>query len=219
MEDNVINSTIKFVKETLRNAESGHDWFHVERVWKNARKIAHMEKENNHPELNMLVVELAALLHDIADHKFHGGDVTVGGRVAGEFLKGFNLDQDVINAVTDIINKISFKGANSANEMEGIEGKIVQDADRLDAIGAIGIARVFSYGGYRNRLMYDPEDKPKLGMTWEEYKSNKGSCINHFYEKLLLIKDRMNTGAGKAMAEKRHKYMEGYLEQFYDEWD
>lgn len=216
----IINATIEFVKDTLKGAESGHDWFHIERVWKNALSIAEQQKietpENN---INLLIVQLGALLHDIADHKFHGGDDTKGPTLAKEFLSKLDVDQTVVESVCNIISKISFKGSASKNEMDIIEGKIVQDADRLDALGAIGIARAFSYGGYRKRDMYNPEDKPKLGMDWEAYKKNEGSTINHFYEKLLLIKDRMNTEAGKKIAQKRHDYMLGFLEEFYAEWN
>lgn len=216
--ENIIQETIKFVKDKLKDAESGHDWFHIERVWKNSLLISEGEIIN-HPEINLTVIQLGALLHDIADHKFHGGDETVGPKVAGEFLQSLSVEKDTISAVCDIILKISFKGSTSKNEMESLEGKIVQDSDRLDAIGAIGIARTFSYGGFRNRQMYDPSEKPNMNMDWETYKNNKGHTINHFYEKLLLIKDRMNTETGKKLAEKRHEYMTGFLDQFYSEWE
>ncbi len=218
-EEKIIESTVEYVKETLKNAESGHDWFHIERVWKNANFISKKEIENGN-KINCLVVQLGALLHDIADHKFHGGDDTKGQKVAEEFLKdNLKLEDDIINQVCHIIAKISFKGSTSKNEMESLEGKIVQDADRLDAIGAIGIGRAFAYGGFRNREMYDPADKPNLNMGWEQYKKNTGSTINHFYEKLLLIKDLMNTEIGKELAQKRHDFMIGFLEEFYNEWD
>jgi len=218
--DNIITETIKFVKETLKNAESGHDWHHIERVWKNSLLIYNGEKDcSSGKDLNLMVIQLGALLHDIADHKFHNGDDTKGAKVSSEFLLGLGVDKEIINAVSNIILKISFKGSSSENQMDSTEGKIVQDADRLDAIGAIGVARAFSYGGYRDRQMYDPEDKPKLEMNWEEYKKNTGCTINHFYEKLLLIKDRMNTASGKEIAEKRHVYMVGFLNEFFNEWN
>lgn len=218
----LIQKVIEYVKETLKNAESGHDWFHIERVWKNSLTIANQQAEIEKTKgntVNFLIVQLGALLHDIADHKFHGGDDKIGAKVAKEFLSKLNVDETTVDAVCNIIEKISFKGSSSENQMDSIEGLIVQDADRLDAIGAIGVARAFSYGGYRNRQMYDPEEQPKLNMNWEEYKKNQGTTINHFYEKLLLIKDRMNTEAGRKIAEARHDYMANFLQQFYDEWN
>lgn len=219
--NHIIEETIKFVKETLKGAESGHDWYHIERVWSVARRIAEKELENNKELKNFdpLVVELGALLHDIADHKFHNGDDKIGAKVAKDFLKGLNLDEEIIDKVSNVILKISFKGSTEKNEMDTLEGQIVQDSDRLDAIGAMGVARAFSFGGFRKREMYDPDQKPNLNMTWEEYKNNKGTTVNHFYEKLLLIKDRMNTDTGKKMAQKRHDYMLQFLDQFFNEWN
>jgi uncharacterized protein len=220
----LIKNTINFVKDRLKNAESGHDWFHIERVWKNSLNIAksQIEIENskeNGNELNLLVIQLGALLHDIADHKFHGGDDSKGSQVAREFLENQNADNQTIDSVCNIINKISFKGSNTADEMDSLEGKIVQDADRLDAIGAIGIGRAFSYGGFRNRQMYNPEQNPNMNMDWDQYKKNEGTTINHFYEKLLLIKDRMNTDGGRKLAEKRHDYMNEFVVRFIKEWN
>ena len=215
----IVNKTIIFVKETLKHAESGHDFFHIQRVWKNSKKIALIELEDNKLDVDLIVVELAALLHDIADHKFHNGDETIGPEVAREFLNSIEVEKSVVDAVCEIIATISFKGSTEVNEMKTIEGKIVQDADRLDAIGAIGIARAFSYGGFKNRVMYDPEEQPNMNMDWKQYKNNKGTTVNHFYEKLLLIKDRLNTKAGKSVAEKRHQYMVEFLDNFYDEWN
>ena len=219
-ENELISKTIDFVKQTLQGAESGHDWYHVNRVWKNSIKISEEEKKLN-PEIkiNNLTLQLGALLHDIADHKFHGGDINKGPKVAREYLEGLKVDEKIIEGVVYIIQNNSYKGSSSKDEMDTIEGKIVQDSDRLDALGAIGIARVFSYSGFKKRPLYDPEDKPKLSMSWEEYKSNTGSAINHFYEKLLLIKDRMHTISGKKLAEERHNYMKDFLNQFYNEWD
>jgi uncharacterized protein len=214
----IIDATIVFVKETLKDAESGHDWFHIERVWKNALLIYQGESLTN-PNLNLTAIQLGALLHDIADHKFHNGDDTIGSKVAREFLQSLGCEESLISTVCEIILKISYKGSNAKNEMELLEGKIVQDADRLDAIGAIGVARAFSYGGYRNRQMYVPEEKPDMNMDWEAYKKNTGHTINHFYEKLLLLKDKMNTETGKKIAQKRHDYMVGFLEEFYSEWN
>jgi uncharacterized protein len=212
--DAIINATMAYVKETLQGAEGGHDWFHIERVYKNALLIA--EDEN----VNELVVALSALLHDIADAKFHDGDETIGPRMAKEFLKSISIDTKIIDHVVKIIENISFKSSleKKTNKFNTIELQVVQDADRLDAIGAMGIARAFNYGGFKNRVLYNPEIPPKLNMTKEEYKKSKGPTINHFHEKLLLLKDRMNTKTGKRLASKRHQFMLDYLKQFEMEW-
>lgn len=209
----LIENTIDFVKKQLQNAEGGHDWFHIERVYKNALLIA--QNEN----CNLTVVQLGALLHDIADSKFHDGDETVGPRTARAFLESQNAEEEIIVHVINIIENISFKGGNFEKKFNSIELEIVQDADRLDAIGAIGIARTFNYGGFKNRTLYDPEIQPKLNMDKDEYKKNESPTLNHFYEKLLLLKDKMNTQPGKKLAEERHKFMELFLEQFYAEWN
>jgi uncharacterized protein len=208
-----ITKTIIFVKEQLENAEGGHDWFHIERVYKNSLLIARDEN------VDIFVVQLGALLHDIADSKFHDGDETVGRNMARTFLFSLNVDSKVIEHVINIIENISFKGGNEAQKFKSPELDVVQDADRLDALGAIGIARTFNYGGFKNRTLFDPSIKPNLNMSKEEYKSSDAPTINHFYEKLLLLKDKMNTKTGKQIAEKRHQFMELYLAQFYDEWD
>lgn len=209
----IITNTIEFVKKQLDGAEGGHDWFHIERVWKNALLISKTEKAD------LLVVELGALLHDIADSKFHDGDETVGPKVAREFLKTQNVSETVIEHVEQIILNISFKGGNFEQTFSSPELDILQDADRLDAIGAIGIARCFNYGGFKNRPLYDPDIAPNMQMDKETYKKSAAPTINHFYEKLLLLKDRMNTETGKKIAQERHNYMEGFLTQFYDEWN
>ncbi|WP_158981025.1 MULTISPECIES: HD domain-containing protein [unclassified Flavobacterium] len=209
----LINKTILFVKEELKNAEGGHDWFHIERVFKNTVLIASMET------CDSTVAQLGALLHDIADSKFHDGDETVGPRVARKFLESEHVDEEIIMHVVQIIENISFKGGNVERKFSSIELDVVQDADRLDAIGAIGIARAFNYGGFKNRALYDPEIAPNTSMTKEEYKKNNAPTINHFYEKLLLLKDKMNTETGKKIAHERHQYMEGFLAQFYVEWE
>lgn len=209
----IVNKTILFVKAKLENAEGGHDWFHIERVYKNALLIADGEVCDD------TVVKLGALLHDIADSKFHDGDETVGPKIAREFLKTQNLDEVSLNHVIQIIENISFKGGNVLKEFSSKELDIVQDADRLDAIGAIGIARTFNYGGFKNRALYNPEIAPNLHMSKEEYKKSEAPTLNHFYEKLLLLKDKMNTETGKQIAKERHCYMEGFLSQFYAEWD
>lgn len=210
---NTIDKTVEFVKEKLEGAEAGHDWFHIERVWKLAGKIADTE------DCDKEVVELSALLHDIADPKFHNGDETIAPKISRDFLESQNVSEDIIQKVLFVIENISFKNRSQAPENPSIELKIVQDADRIDAIGAIGIARTFNFGGFKNNLMYDPAVKPNLGMSKEEYKKSNGTTINHFYEKLLLLKDLMNTQEGKKMAEERHQYMLNFLDQFYKEWN
>lgn len=190
---------------------SGHDWWHIVRVCSMAKTIGQEEGAD------MFLVELAALLHDVADWKLHDGDDTVGAKAAGEILARHNVKRDVITQVQRIISKISFKGAGEKTEELSLEGKVVQDADRLDAIGAIGVARAFAYGGHKNFAIYDPESKPIKHQTKESYIKGSGSTINHFYEKLLLLKERMNTKTAKKMAEKRHKFLEDYLARFLEE--
>jgi len=208
-----INNTVEFVKEKLEGAEAGHDWFHIERVWKLARKIA--ETENCDKD----GVELSALLHDIADPKFHNGDETIAPKISREFLEKQNVPNETIEKVLFVIENISFKNRDQAPVNPPIELQIVQDADRIDAIGAIGIARTFNFGGFKNNPMYDPAAKPDLNMSKEKYKKSNGTTINHFYEKLLLLKNLMNTKHGKKMAEERHDYMLNFLDQFYKEWN
>ena len=210
---NLINDTIAFVKKELENAEGGHDWFHIERVYKNAVLIANGEN------CDILIVQLGALLHDIADSKFHDGDETVGPKKARLFLESKTVSENTITHVVNIIENISFKGGHETKKFSSLELDIVQDADRLDAIGAIGVARTFNYGGFKNRVIYNPEIKPKLNMSKEEYKNSDAPTINHFYEKLLLLKDKMNTKTGKEIAAQRHDFMELFLNQFYAEWN
>ena len=205
----IIEITTHFVRTTLSNAEGGHDWWHIHRVHTNAKRIAQTET------CDMLVVELAALLHDIADSKFHNGDEEIGPATAAAFLKSNGVDEETTIHVQQIIRHISFKSGFDKPAFHSIELDIVQDADRLDAIGAIGIARTFSYGGFKGREIYNPEIAPNLNMSKDEYKNSTAPSINHFYEKLLLLKDKMNTASGKKLAEKRHAFMESYLEQFY----
>ncbi|WP_162126759.1 HD domain-containing protein [Flavobacterium phycosphaerae] len=209
----IIDATIRFVKQQLENAEGGHDWFHIERVYKNALLIAEGET------CDITVVKLGALLHDIADSKFHNGDEMVGPKTARAFLEGENVSEEIILHIINIIENISFKGGNFEKQFSSKELQIVQDADRLDAIGAIGIARCFNYGGFKNRALYNPNIQPNLNMSKEEYKKSESPTINHFYEKLLLLKDKMNTQTGKNIAAERHRYMENFLSQFYAEWD
>jgi|TARA_B110000881_G_C18594825_1_gene530503 uncharacterized protein len=212
--ETIIEATKDFVKETLKNAESGHDWFHTLRVYNNARLIAKSES------VDLYIVALGALLHDIADSKFHNGDDNIAPRVARKFLVQHNIDSFVIDSVIDIINNISFnKSLETNNKTNSIELDVVQDADRLDAIGAIGIARCFNYGGFKNRKLFDPSIKPNLKMSKNEYKNSTAPTINHFYEKLLLLSDKMNTKTGKKIAKERHQFMTEYLDQFHAEWE
>ncbi|MHA4893584.1 HD domain-containing protein [Pedobacter sp. PWIIR3] len=207
----IVDQTIQFVKAKLAEAEAGHDWFHIDRVYKNALKI------NAEEHGDLLIVSLAALLHDIADSKFNNGDEEIGPKIAGDFLSSAGLEKAQVLHVQEIIRNMSFKASFNPIDFASKELDIVQDADRLDAIGAIGIARAFTYGGYKNRVMYDPEIKPALNQSKEEYKNSVAPTINHFYEKLLLLKDLMKTAAGSAMALKRHEFMLSYLEHFYEE--
>ena len=212
-EKEIIDLTVDFVKKTLQNAEGGHDWWHIERVWKNAITIAQSEN------VELIVVTLAALLHDIADAKFHNGDEEIGPTRATQFLQSIHVEDDIIMHVEKIIRNISFKGGNFTTTFNSPELAVVQDADRLDSLGAIGIARAFNYGGFKNRELYNPAIAPDLEMTKESYKKSSAPTINHFYEKLLLLKNKMNTQTGKKMAEQRHLFMQAFLDQFYLEWE
>jgi uncharacterized protein len=209
----IIDKTILFVQSKLEQAEGGHDWFHIERVYKNALLIAQEES------CDITVVKLAALLHDIADSKFHDGDETIGPKTARLFLEAEKVDEATIIHVVNIIENMSFKGGNFERIFSSKELEIVQDADRLDAIGAIGIARCFNYGGFKNRALYNPVIAPNLNMSKEEYKNSDSPTLNHFYEKLLLLKDKMNNETGKKIAAARHRFMENFLSQFYAEWE
>ncbi|MCY2686627.1 HD domain-containing protein [Salinimicrobium sp. TH3] len=211
-QNKIVADAVEFVKHKLQDAEGGHDWFHIERVYNNARAIAAGEK------VDLFVVELGALLHDIADYKFHGGDESLGPEIARNFLQEKEVPEDIIVHVENIINWISFKGGNEQQQFNSPELQVVQDADRLDALGAIGIARTFNYGGFKGRAIFDPAIPPNMNMSKEEYKKSTAPTINHFYEKLFLLKDRMNTESGKKLAEERHDFMVKYLDQFFREW-
>lgn len=211
--DQLIEETISFVKSELKTAEGGHDWWHVYRVWKTAKNIAQSEN------VDTLVVELGALLHDVADSKFHNGDETIGPKKVIAFFEEFDVDENTSDHVIKIVENISFKGGNHRQSFKSLELDVVQDADRLDAIGAIGVARAFNYGGFKNRGLYDPTIAPDLNMSKEDYKKSTAPTLNHFYEKLLLLKDRMNTKSGFKLAENRHRFLELYLEQFLSEWE
>ncbi|WP_306012796.1 MULTISPECIES: HD domain-containing protein [unclassified Allomuricauda] len=215
MENQLIQNTIAFVKEELNDAEGGHDWFHIQRVFNTSKLLL------QHEEGDSLVVQLAALLHDIADPKFHNGDEQIGPQTARDFLETQQVSHETTAHVVNIIRHMSFKNSleQDGETFTSKEMDIVQDADRLDAIGAIGIARAFNYGGFKNRELYNPNVPPNLNMTKEEYKKSKAPTINHFYEKLLLLKDGMRTPTGKKLAQKRHQFMLDYLEQFYKEWE
>jgi len=209
----LLTDTIAFVKQELTGAEGGHDWWHIHRVYQNTLLL------NQTEEVDHTVTLLAALLHDIADPKFHNGDEEIGPNTAVAYLESHNVDSNVIKHVELIIRNMSYKNSlESGEQFSSPELKVVQDADRLDAIGAIGIARAFNYGGYKNRELYNPVIPPKLDMTKEEYKKSAAPTINHFYEKLLLLKNNMNTETGKRIADQRHQFMEQYLDQFYAEW-
>jgi uncharacterized protein len=208
----IIEKTIEFVKITLSDAEGGHDWWHVYRVWTTSKYIAQFE------DVDVFIVELGALLHDIADSKFHAGNEEIGPQKAKAFLQSEGVSDEIISHVQNIIQNISFKGGKLPQKFKSPELDVIQDADRLDALGAIGIARAFNYGGHKGRLIYNPEIKPDLNMTKEQYKNSTAPTLNHFYEKLLLLKDRMNTNTGKKMANERHGFMLTYLEQFFKEW-
>lgn len=213
LENPLVVNTIAFVKDQLSSAEGGHDWFHTQRVLNTALTIG--ESEN----ADLKVVAVSALLHDIADSKFHAGDETVGPKKAKAFLESQGVAHNFINEVIHIIENMSFKNSfNKTSSQESIELQVVRDADRLDAIGAIGIARCFNYGGFKNRPLYDPDIEPNLKMSKAEYKSSTAPSINHFYEKLLLLKDKMHTESARKMAGDRHSFMERFLDEFYSEW-
>lgn len=209
----MIEKAAEFVRKSLEGAEGGHDWWHIYRVWQLSKRIAMTE------DVDVFVVELGALLHDIADSKFHDGDEEIGPRTARRFLESSGVDADTVSHVERIVASISFKGEGHVQAFRSPELDVVQDADRLDAMGAIGIARTFNYGGYKNRRLYDPDIPPNRNMTREEYKRSDAPTLNHFYEKLLLLRDRMNTVTGREMADRRHAFMERFLEEFYEEWD
>lgn len=218
MESKLIEQTAAHVKAVMTGEGSGHDWWHVYRVWQMAKRIC-ADEFLNHNFVDIAVVELAALLHDLGDHKFHGGDTSVAPRMAREWLTSLNAEGELVDHVAQIVETLSFKGANVPTPMNSLEGKIVQDADRLDAIGAVGIARTFAYGGHKGREMYDPDVPPQQHNSFAAYSGSASPTINHFYEKLLLLKDRMNTAYAKRIAEGRHRYMEEYLDQFFAEWN
>jgi len=212
--EQIVNQTADYIKTKLTGEGSGHDWWHIYRVWKNAINIS------KHEQVDLFVVELAALLHDISDWKFNNGNDDVGPQLAREWLEKLSVDENVISHVCQIMKDASFKGAGVITNMKTTEGMIVQDADRLDAIGVIGIARAFTYGGKVGRPLHDPEKSPKNHESFEDYKKfGDVSTVNHFYEKLLLLKERMNTATAKKIAENRHKVMERFLAEFFQEWE
>ena len=210
----IIDETKAYFKDNFSGESTGHDWFHIQRVWKLSKNIA-----NKEGEMDMFVVEMGALLHDIADHKFHDGDENIGTLKATEYLSKYNISEKQKNKIINIVKEISFKGMRVPTKMSSKEGKIVQDADRLDAIGAIGVARTFAYGGAKNREIYNPMVKPVCHTSFAAYKINTAPTINHFYEKLLGLKDKLNTETGKKEAIRRHEFMESFLKNFYQDWD
>ena len=210
--EEIIQKTAEYIKQELLDDSSGHDWWHIYRVWKNAIAICEIEKADP------FIVQLAALLHDLDDWKFNeAGDETP--HRAKAWLDSCSVSPYIADTVCKIIMHISYKGAGVENKMDSLEGFIVQDADRLDAIGAIGIGRAFAYGGYKNRMMYDPDSPPAMHASFEEYKNSKSATINHFYEKLLLLQDRMQTPTGRRLAAGRHAFMLQFLDQFHSEWN
>jgi len=211
-QDVLVIKTAAYIKEKFAGEGSGHDWWHIYRVWQNALYLA------QHEPVDLQIVQLGALLHDIADWKFNDGDEKAGEVAARNWLQSQGASENVINQVGHIINEVTFKGAGVATAVSSLEGKVVQDADRLDAMGAIGIARAFAYGGFKNREMFNPEEPPIRHESFASYKKNTSHTINHFYEKLLLLRDRMQTATGRKLAEERHEYMLSFLDQFYNEW-
>ncbi len=209
----IIEQTKELIKNKFQNETTGHDWWHIYRVWKNSIHLAEQEKANR------FVTELAALLHDVADWKFHNGDLEAGSREARKILENFDVDQDTSAHVCEIVQHVSSKGAGGKTQMQTLEVKLVQDADRLDAIGAIGIARAFTYGGSSNQIMHDPQIIPVLHQDFEAYKNKQSTTINHFYEKLLLLKNLMGTDSAKKIAEQRHAFMQEYLDRLMQEWE
>jgi uncharacterized protein len=209
----LIDETAEYIKKKLLGEGSGHDWWHVYRVWQLAKTMVDSE-----PEADRLTVELGAILHDIADWKFADGNLEAGPKAARKWLENKGVDEKVITHIEDIIRDTSFKGANVDLRLKTIEAKIVFDADKLDAIGAIGIGRTFAYGGSKNRSMHEPDQKPTMHDSFEAYKNSNSSTINHFYEKLLLLKDLMYTETGKRLAQHRHEVMEQFLDEFFKEW-
>lgn len=211
--DSIVETIKEIVKKQFEDEGTGHDWFHIERVYKVSKHIQSFEGGD------LELIELAALLHDISDHKFNGGSATKGGDIAFELLITHGFSNERALLVKNIINQVSFKGAKVQDETNSIEAQIVQDADRLDAIGAIGIARAFAYGGSKNRLMYHPDINPVLHDSFESYKNSKSHTINHFYEKLLLLHDKLHTNTARKIGKKRHQIMIDYLDNFYAEWN
>lgn len=209
----IVKSIAAEVRSRQLGEGSGHDWSHTNRVWNLALLMA--EREGS----VVYIVSLAALLHDIGDWKLFTGGEAAGQAEVRNIMVEAGVDADSINHVLTIISEISFYGGGTPRPMSTLEGKIVQDADRLDAIGAIGIARCFAYGGSRDRLIYDPDITPRTDLNKAEYKANKGDSINHFHEKLMLLKDLMNTSTGRSMAEQRHAVMERFLADFMNEWN
>ncbi len=212
--DKIINQLTPLVRKHFEGAEAGHDWWHTYRVWRTALRLC--EDEQN---ADRYVVSLAALLHDIADPKFHGGDEEIGPKTASSLMNRINVDKATADHVINIIRHMSFKNSFEEPHFDSLEMRIVQDADRLDAMGAIGIARAFNYGGYKNHPFYDPDIQPDLEMTKEQYQKKAAPTINHFYVKLLRLKDMMHTDRAKVLAKERHDFMERYLQRFYKEWE
>lgn len=212
-QEEIVRNTCEYVRAALRGESSGHDWWHVRRVWRLASHVGELERAD------AFVVQLAALLHDISDYKLNGGDLALGPKMARSWLEGQRVEGATVEHVCEIIADMSFKGAGVSSRMRTLEGMVVQDADRLDAIGAVGVARAFAYGGFKGAAMYVPDEEPVLHRSFEEYRARTGSTVQHFYEKLLLLKDRMNTEAARRIAAERHRFLEAFLSQFLREWE
>lgn len=212
-EEEIVRRTSDDIRHRFSEEGSGHDWWHIDRVRRMALHIARGEGAD------LFIVELAALLHDIADWKFHDGDLNAGPAAARAWLTECGADPDAVDHIAEIIARLSFKGAGVDTAMPTLEGRVVQDADRLDALGAIGIARTFAYGGHAGRLIYDPAIPPVLHTSAEAYRSSTAPSLNHFYEKLLLLRDRMHTPTARAIADERHAFLETFLTQFHREWN
>lgn len=211
--NNILEEIDKIVANIMTNKYVGHDYFHVDRVRKNALKIA-----SHYDNIDLFIVEAAALLHDIADYKFYDGDEDIGREVARNILLELGVDFETTDKIAYIVANVSFKGLGVKVPVLSIEGQIVQDADRLDAIGAIGVARTFAYGGSKGHPLYDPNVKPVCHTSMAAYKTSTAPVINHFYEKLLHLKEKMNTEIAKDLAKDRHAFIEDFLKQFYKEW-
>jgi uncharacterized protein len=210
---NLVTRVAAAVRKAMEGEGSGHDWWHVWRVWRLAERLARTE-----PKADRTVVALGALLHDLGDWKFHGGDEEAAPREAGRLLSRLGATRETIARVQAVCREVSYKGAGVADRPTSLEARVVQDADRLDAIGAIGVARTFAYGGAKGRSIYVPSEKPVMHRSFAAYKKSRGHTINHFHEKLLLLKDRLHTKEARRIARNRHSFLVQFLRRFHEEW-